>query len=81
MPRDLVCIQGYNTNTAPNSVWHRTLKSVFRQTRDAAQLVDCLLACMKPWTGAPMPEKPQYVPITLALQKVEAGGSGIEGHS
>lgn len=28
-----------------------------------------------------MPEKPQYVPITLALQKEEAGGAGTQGHS
>ena len=28
-----------------------------------------------------MPEKPQYVPITLALQKVEAGRVGTQGYS
>lgn len=46
---------------------HRTLKSVFRQTRDAAQLVDCLLACTKPWIAVPIPEKPvcAYSPSTL----------------
>lgn len=56
----------FNTNTAPNSIWCRTLKSVFCQTRDATQLVDCLLACTKPWIAVPIPEKPvcAYSPST-----------------
>lgn len=49
-----------------SSKFHRTLKNVFRQTRDAAQLVDCLLACTKPWIAVPIPEKPvcAYSPST-----------------